>query len=380
MTTARERSNHLAALLRTEQGAMADFLLDLADFDRQRLWRDLGHTSLFSYLRRELGLSAGAAQYRKTAAELIQQLPEVAAALREGRLCLSTVIELAKVLTLENRHDVLPRFFGLSRREAEMVAASIRPSVVAPRRDVVTQVRPAATTPCAAAPRAQSSVASLPPLELRPAEVPETEACLAEAPPAGAEPLLLSPSPPPRDSAEPLDGEVSRLHVTVSRRLLAKLDAAKDALSHSMPGASAGELLEAALDLLLEKAAKRKGLVAKPRAEPPPSQSDAVPAHVRRAVWRRAGGRCEFRFDSGQVCGSTTRLEFDHYPVPRARGGPATIDNIRLACKAHNQLAARRIFGDPWMDRYTRRNREAAVPTIAAAPQDEPAPSGLPAG
>ena len=88
MMNARERSNHLAALLRNERSAMADFLLDLADFDRQKVWRELGHTSLFSYLRRELGLSAGAAQYRKTAAGLIQQFSEVEAALRDGRLCL----------------------------------------------------------------------------------------------------------------------------------------------------------------------------------------------------------------------------------------------------------------------------------------------------
>ncbi len=92
-------------------------------------------TSLFYYLHRELKLSKGAAQNRKTAAELIQAFPEVEAALRRGELCLSTVNELAKVLTPENRADVLPRFFGLSRREAEAVAASLRPAEVAhPRR------------------------------------------------------------------------------------------------------------------------------------------------------------------------------------------------------------------------------------------------------
>jgi hypothetical protein len=82
---ARDRSNHLAALLRTEREAMADFLLALSDFDENRLWRELGHTSLFYYLRRELGLSAGAAQHRKTAVELIQRFPAVEAALRQGK-------------------------------------------------------------------------------------------------------------------------------------------------------------------------------------------------------------------------------------------------------------------------------------------------------
>jgi hypothetical protein len=341
------------------------------------MWRDLGHGSLFSYLRRELRLSAGAAQYRKTAAELIQQFPEVAAALGGGRLCLSTVIELAKVLTPDNQHEVLPRFFGLSRREAEMLAASIRPADAIPVRDVVTTVRPAAKAVAADALLSQRVAPERATPAFRPAEVTVSDGRPAELAAPAPEPLVLAPPPPPRDSAEPLDGEVSRLHLTVTRALLAKLEAAKDALAHAMPGASTGEILEAGLDLLLEKAAKRKGLVEKPREEPPPSKSDAIPAHVKRAVWRRAGGRCEFRLESGEVCGSTHRLEFDHHPIPRAHGGPATVDNIRLACADHNDLAARRIFGDVCMDRYTRRDRQpAAGPDLAR--RGASAPSTVP--
>src|SRR5512132_4014548 len=157
MSTARELTNQLARLLREEQGAMADFLLALADFDRRRLWRELGHTSLFYYLHRELRLSKGAAQNRKTAAELVQAYPEVEAALRAGDLCLSTVNELARVLTPENRAEVRPRFVGLSRPEAEAVAASLQPAEVVPIREVITAVRPAAP-----ALRAATAQAALP--------------------------------------------------------------------------------------------------------------------------------------------------------------------------------------------------------------------------
>jgi hypothetical protein len=58
---------------------------------------------------------------------------------------------------------------------------------------------------------------------------------------------------------------------------------------------------------------------------------------------------------AGEVCGSTYRLELDHHPIPKARGGPATIENLLVTCEPHNKLAARRIFGDAVMDRYTRR-------------------------
>ncbi len=339
---------------------MADFLLALADFDRKRLWRELGHTSLFYFLHRELKLSKGAAQNRKTAAELIQAFPEVEAALRAGELCLSTVNELAKVLSPENRAEVLPRFFGLSRREAEAVAVSLRPAEVVPTRDVITAIRPAAPAPRAAT-TAQAALPAAPheppTLWVTPDEPQTAVVHLDEptAPAAAAAPMALPAPPSPPDSVELLEAEVARMHITVSRCFLEKLEAAKDALGHACPGGSAAEILERGLDLVLAQHAKRKGLVEKPRKDPPPSKGGAIPAHVKRAVWRRAGGRCEFRFDSGEVCGSTYRLEFDHHPIPRALGGPATLENIRLACKPHNNLAARQIFGDAVMDRYTRR-------------------------
>ncbi len=52
-------STRLADLLRRERAALAEFLLALADFDRERCWVELGHASLFYYLHRELGLSKG---------------------------------------------------------------------------------------------------------------------------------------------------------------------------------------------------------------------------------------------------------------------------------------------------------------------------------
>ena len=97
MDTARAQTSRLLDLLRREQGAMADFLLALADFDRERLWIGMGYGSLFHYLVRELKLSNGSAFLRKTAAELLLRFPEVEAPLRDGRLCLSSVAELAKV-------------------------------------------------------------------------------------------------------------------------------------------------------------------------------------------------------------------------------------------------------------------------------------------
>ena len=167
MTSARDLSAHLADLLRCERAALSEFLVALADFHRRRLWLELGHASLFYFLHRELGLSSGAAFYRKTAAELIEKFPEIIEPLRDGRLCLTSVVELAKVLTPENREDVLPRFFHLSKSGAKAVSAALRPDEAAPHRDVITAVRApvaAATLPLSG--RAAVEPAPEPPFHL----------------------------------------------------------------------------------------------------------------------------------------------------------------------------------------------------------------------
>src|SRR5437899_12819253 len=77
----------------------------------------------------------------------------------------------------------------------------------------------------------------------------------------------LHPKPARRDAAEPLTAELSRLHITVSRRFLEKLEAARAALSHSHPLATPEDILETGLDLVLERQWKPKGLIQKPRQQ-----------------------------------------------------------------------------------------------------------------
>jgi hypothetical protein len=392
METARALTENLAALLRREHHALAEFLVALAEFDHRRRWVELGHSSLFYFLHRELGLSKGAAQYRKVAAELIQAVPGVVGPLRQGRLCLTSIIEASKVVTAENWETVLPRFYGLSKREALEVVAALQPHPAPPVRTVVTPVRaaPASRSPASTPPALELGEASVRPEPIRAAgwpdemdpvavalpaplaaapelvtsrpepvraagwpDEPDPSAIAAYAPLAGAPVAIAPPAASTRPlEVVPLTADLSRLHATVSSRFMKKLQAACDALSNARPGATPGEILEAGLDLLLAQAAKRRGLIEKPRKEPPPAKADHVPAHVRREVWKRDGGRCQWSLDSGGICGSTRHLELDHVR-PRSRGGASTADNLRILCKAHNDLAARLALGEETMDQFT---------------------------
>jgi hypothetical protein len=355
MHDTRDLTTRLAELLHREHGALADFLIALADFDCERRWLELGHNSLFYFLHRELGLSKGAAFYRKTAAELVQRYPEVIEPLRQGKLCITSVVELAKVITPENRGEVVTRFFHASKREAKAVAAELRPAEAAPHRDVVTVLQLAA--PAKAVTRLEVTTSQ--PMPDAVVQPDEPRGGVTTSPPRPPPPAPLPAARP--DEIEPLTGDLRRFHTTVSKRFLAKLAAARDALSHSHPGANTEAVLEAALDLLLAANDKKKGLVKKPRPSParPSASPRHIPAEVKRAVWTRDGKCCRWPLASGGVCGSTTRLEFDHV-VPLARGGTSTVGNLRVVCAFHNQLAAKEVFGETWMSQFASRSRTAS--------------------
>jgi hypothetical protein len=334
--TAREQTAALAALLRREHDALAEFLVALASFHRARRWAELGHASLFNFLHRELKLSKAAAQYRKVAAELIQEVPAVIEPLRRGKLCLNSIIEVARVVTAGNWETVLPRFYGLSRREAEEVVAELQPHPAPPVRTVITTVRLPAS-PAVSAFAADATPASEPlSLFVSSSHEPVRSPC-GDAPSA------------PRSEVEPLTAELRRMHVTVSKEFAKKLRAAADA----RPDLTVEQILEAGLDLLLARSAKAKGLVDGPQKNPRPSKDETrIPVHVKREVMKRSGGRCEFVLASGERCGSTHAIEFHHVDA-RANGGKGTVDNILATCRAHNDLAARQDFGNDLMDRYT---------------------------
>jgi len=294
----------------------------------------------------------------------------------------SAVGELARVLKPENEAAVLPRYFGCSSREAREVSAALLPAPAPPVREVVTRLpvgTGAATRTAVGLPLALAT-----PLASAPGAVARAE--VAGSPQDGAvrahEPL---PAPPARvapqaSTVEPLTADLRRLHLTVSMGFLDKVAVARAGLSHARPGATTEQVLEAALDLLLERQAQRRALGKKARqaaqvprratalplpaardeqanldlaAAAPPSTTPQptadvrrphVPAAIEREVRLRDGDRCQYPLDGGGVCGSTWRVELDHV-LPLALGGSTTPANLRCACRPHNQAAAEDTLG-----------------------------------
>ena len=254
---ARQLRDALRSLLRAEQSAMADFLVALAAFDRRRGWEALGHASLFAFLVADLRLSRSAAFYRRSAAELLQRFPDVIEPLRDGKLCLSTVGELAKVLTAENKAVVAPRFFGLSSREAQELVAELQPRPVPSTRMVVTGALSRPTPSAASASLPLLSLAPAPPVDAHPDVVPLSRIPTSGLANGGGAAVEGDRLVTRRDEIEPLTADIRRVHFNVGKRVVQKLEAAREGLSHAIPGATTEQVLEAALDLLLEQQAKR---------------------------------------------------------------------------------------------------------------------------
>ena len=324
---ARSFHAHLADLLRAEFVAQAAFLVGLAEFDRRGSFRDLGYASLFDYLHRGLKLSRGAAHHRRAAAWLVERFPEVLDPIQDGRLCFTTASILATVMNEENRAEVLPRFYGLSKQEALEVAAELKPRKVVPARTVVTRAEPVARV---------EEVDRVGPVE--------QTASWTEA----RQEVHLGEFDAPRPVVVPMTARESRLHMTVSREFLALLRKAKAGESHRNPGATDEQVLKLALEALVDEQSKRKA---------------SVPAKVKREVMNRDQGKCQWKVAEGGACGSTVKLEVDHV-VPRGKGGPDTVDNCRILCRPHNLEAARRTYGDDVMDLFTRGGSRTGGSTV----------------
>jgi hypothetical protein len=173
-------------------------------------------------------------------------------------------------------------------------------------------------------------------------------------------PPRLAPQTP-RARVSPIAPERFAVQLTISQETHDKLRYAQALLGHAVPSGDLSQVLGRALDALIAVLERNK-FAATSRTRPfsrrGGSNERKVPAAIRRTVWQRDGGRCTFTSDKGHRCESRTRLEFDHVQ-PVARGGLTTAANLRLRCRAHNQLAAERAFGAGFMERKREEARHA---------------------
>ncbi|PYQ53614.1 MAG: hypothetical protein DMF78_08575 [Acidobacteria bacterium] len=294
----------LSALAGRERQASAELVAHLAALDaRPSAYAAQGYGSLHAYCTQALRLSEDAASNRIEAARACRRFPVILELLASGEMTLTSVRLLGRHLTPENHRAVLENAKRRTLKQIDLLVATVAPQP---------------TTP--------------------------------------ASPL---PAPGPRPIVRPTAPQRYRIQFNIGEATHEKLRRLQALLRREIPSGDPGIIFDRAVTLLLEQVENKKlGITARPRPRAPirretdsedirtpPPPSTYIPRWVRRAVWKRDGGGCAFVSATGHRCTERSFLEFHHVHA-RAKRGPATVENISLRCRRHNQYEAELVFGD----------------------------------
>lgn len=387
----------LGTILAQDRATTVRLLAHLAEFDVRRLYAAQGFDSMFAYCTQQLHLSENAAYKRIRAARAARRFPSLFSAIAEGRLHLAAVCVLSPHLTEENLDGLVNAATHRRKSEVEELVAARFPGAMPASKACAPSIRAISTIPVTSTVPTEElfTCPGREPSQRVPGPVAsegEVGVPAPESSGSGEENAQLVPGPVVADAnasasananASASDRQKKRYLVrfTIDEETHEKLRRVQALLSHAVPSGDMAQVLARALDSLIVHLEKKKaGVGAAPRAATRPAEnvgskatatrprsaSHYVPARVRRAVWKRDQGRCTFTSAGGHRCETRRFLEFDHVQ-PVARGGVATIDGIRLRCRAHNQLEAERVFGMEFM--HQRQEARKAVAARTASPE-----------
>ncbi len=399
-----EIESRLRRLLGDERVVQVDFLLCLEEFDRVKGYEDLGYATLWDYCRRKLGLLDCAIARRVQSMRILRRFPVAEGYLRDGRLCMTGIGMLEKVLTAGNHVEMLDRASRKSTPEIAKIAVESNAPV--PEKATLRKLPEVAREMAAR----QFPMPGAPPL------APAAPSANPTPTPTPTPTPSPSPSPVPvrpKQRAVQVSPRQYKLTLVVGEEFKAKLDRVKKILSHRVPDGNLEAVLSGALDLVIAKDDKRRGPPAvrktaakketaegsraksgviaggeergadnalRKRAEVAALDSNVaeswtvegvsasevatvsesrpvreyIPVDVMRALWERDGGKCCWELANGEKCGSEFQVQPDH-KTPVALGGRSVLSNLRLLCRSHNLLAARRTFGEAFMAKFRKR-------------------------
>lgn len=310
--TNQELVHNIDRLTKEERRITVEVLRLLREIERRQLFAELGHPSLFSYCTKELLYSESAACRRIEAMRALRETPEIETKLESGELSLSVVTQARTTIrrhekfaqskvTSESKKTVMLALCGQSKREAEKVLA-MEFSNPLPARSVMQRETARGTTRVTI-------------------ELTEDEMKVFE-------------------EIKRLSGRPQDLKETVLRLAAKELTQLKKSRGEiPVKKKSSPSLAE------VEKEAVSQAEFS------PKDRPRSIPATIKRSVWEKAGGRCEYRSTNGERCEAKHALEYDHR-VPVSLGGLSSEDNLRVYCRQHNILAATQILGEKVMSLY----------------------------
>ena len=325
----------------TDEKRLLHLVLDhIREIDDRKLYAARGYSSLFAFVVEELGYDEASAYRRIAAVRAIRDVPAVKQKLREGSLTLSTVALVqghlrteskAQARTPEQKSALFAEVEGKSKRETERHLASLTPASHAGRPELQRPVT-ATRTELRLTVNAEfmQRLERLRELHFHTDSFARMEDLLGFALAIAIQKKdhlqsgtkkSVTPEKVEKGSGEPVIAPNDSL--------------AKIATNGTLNAGSGAR----------RSSAESRSAKSTCAASQSKSSSRSIPTTVKRAVYKRDAGQCQYRdLVSKRICLSRTAIELDHV-VPFALGGASSVENLRCLCRTHNQWLARQQFG-----------------------------------
>lgn len=303
----------LKNLIQTERKITAEIVELIREIDSKRTYLNLGHTSMFSFLTKEMGYTPAAAMRRIDAARLLKEVPELQKDLKSGEINLSQVSMLAQAVRQKEKENNSKnsKIQKINSNEKRVLLEKVR------SKDLV-----------------QTQKALAQDLDL---QVKDYEKKIVQK------------------------DESFRVEVTLTKEQMQQLERVKELISHQNPNPNWAELVS----LLAENFLKQKDPLQRKTtsAAVPASRHKTeekqikntqnkryIPQKIRTEIFQRDQS-CQWvslKLVEGRelkhICGSKFQLQVDHIE-PIWQDGKSEKENLQLLCSTHNKLKYRQEKG-----------------------------------
>lgn len=297
-------NHHLKTLAQQERELLHHIILTVKEIDSRKLYLKMGFSSLFDYLVKHIGYSEGAAQRRIDAARLLRDVPLLAAKIESGEIKLNQVSLIQKTVRQIGQQSTQ------GERPAKVTAAQ--------KQELVNLLSNKNHRD------SQTAVAAYFQLPVLQQTVQNSQA-----------------------------DESVRLEMTFTKEQFAKLQQAKELLSHTVPTGDLVDLIEYLSEKVIQQKlapSKQQALVVSTTTTQPTAQPTATVAvktlstAVRKQLFKKQDC-CQYTDPKTKnKCGSRWQLQIDHLR-PQWADGDHKPENLQVLCAAHNRLRYREQAG-----------------------------------
>jgi len=317
----------LKALVQTERKITHDILLLIQTLDIAKSYRELGYSSLFEYLVKEIGYSESAAQRRISSARLMKEVASVKQDLQSETLNL-TQVSLAQTAI---RQEEKAQGVKLTTTEKSELLLKLQYKNSYDTKKILKEALPSFEIPQPKAlPGGNQKVHIT--MQMSETDWAKVQMLLAHfshsVPDRKIESLLLL-------WAEQV--EIKKLRQAEKQALNNR---SKEMKVESTPRQQATEIpIESPAPCVSTEIQENPLPLRQPHTTT--ANRKTVPNGVKIQVRSKAQDQCEYISKiTGQRCASKHFLEIEH-SIPRAQGGSNDLKNLRLYCRPHNALMAK---------------------------------------